>query len=365
MSQQWKPATPTRPAAPPRPAGPPGAWQSAKPTQAKAPPLGAHRQRTPYYPQIAQQRSAYALTADDLREFLTKVQEAPSGLKRLATDNRDQAVYRLEKLDPHHRFGEMMFKLLNFWHEHYRTAEPHFFVWVDMLTPDDVAYVCGQGFDELWARDQKGIRFVTDRVREQFRVVPVGGRACTRGSGTDPLPLTTSHARTAIGTEGAYLWVLDRWNGLYTAASELGRTHHSSFSHGRAIRGAGEWQVVNGQIRIVTGKTGHYRMPVEHLVHSLVWMRDSMRLDMRMARVEMYENRIHESHVVRIPVDDFLGQPRLQQQYSLFSTKRVVDGEAIQREMSQSNYGIGSASPRASVRIGSGGGGGGGGGGYN
>lgn len=338
MSQPWKPgAAPGRPAPTPAPAG--GQWQRATPSGPPVQP-GAHRQDAPDTPRLAHTRDVYQMTAVDMRAYMVRQNPARDGLKKLA-DHDGLAVYRLEKLDPKHRFGDLLMQLLLHWDPMHvanppAATAPYFFRWLDTLTPLDVERICGPDYAQLWV-ESPGVTYATNRVRERFRVRVDGGRVRVRGRQDAPELLTTTAAQTAMGTDGSYLWVLDRWNGLYTDESRVGETHHSTFARGRAIRGAGEWRVEAGRVRLITGKTGHYRVPVEHFVDALRLMRDHLHVDLRDACVVAYRNAGGTSYEHHVPVNAYLGIGQLQQRFALFSDGPVV---AAARPMARHSYGL-------------------------
>lgn len=339
MSQPWKPGA-VRPQ--PAPAPTPGQWQRATPS---APPVrpGGHRQDAPDTPQLAHTRDAYHMTVADMRAYMVRRNPAREGLKKLA-DRDNLAVYRLEKLDPKHRFGDMLMMLLLHWDPgdnvpHAPSAtSPYFFRWLDTLSPLDVERIGNDAFfAQLWV-ESPGVTYATNRVRERFRVHVNGGRVQVRGRQETLELLTTTAAQTAMGTDGSYLWVLDRWNGLYTDESKVGETHHSTFARGRAIRGAGEWRVEAGRVQLITGKTGHYRVPVEQFVDALRLMRDHLHIDLHGAAVAVYRNDGATSYLHRVPVNAYLGVGQLQQRFALFpGSDRVVDAPQPMRSHS---YGL-------------------------
>jgi hypothetical protein len=44
---------------------------------------------------------------------------------------------------------------------------------------------------------------------------------------------------------------------------------HNGFVGGHAVLGAGEWQVENGQLKIINGKSGHYQPGYEQMINTL------------------------------------------------------------------------------------------------
>ncbi|TWU57656.1 hypothetical protein [Rubripirellula reticaptiva] len=54
---------------------------------------------------------------------------------------------------------------------------------------------------------------------------------------------------------------------FYTGSHIIGQFHHSSFLRGNSVKGAGEWMVKNGTLKIITSKSGHYRPQKIHFIN--------------------------------------------------------------------------------------------------
>lgn len=50
---------------------------------------------------------------------------------------------------------------------------------------------------------------------------------------------------------------------------KVGKFQHSSFLSGDKVAGAGEWQVQDGIIKKISGRSGHYKPGLEHLRSAL------------------------------------------------------------------------------------------------
>ena len=252
-------------------------------------------------------RKAYLMTALEIDDYLRQAKVAPLGLKKLAG-----AAYRLEKLDPKHRFGDMLFRLWQIYLHDADASWPPFFAWVDTLTADQARNYLGEQLFQAW-QSGVGVTYASDLFRVRYRVIVNAGRISWRGEADYPTLLTTKGS-SAMGTKSAYLWILDRTDEAYTDKSEYGVTHHSTFARGRAIRGAGEWQVEDGRVKLITGKTGHYRVGTDLFVEALRILRDRKGIDMSAAQVLVYENTKEQS----FGVNDYLANRSLQTSHMLF-----------------------------------------------
>jgi hypothetical protein len=62
-----------------------------------------------------------------------------------------------------------------------------------------------------------------------------------------------------IFSEGRAIWVMDEDGNLYASTEqEAGKFHHSSFLGGEPVAGAGEIEVENGEIKVISDHSGHY-----------------------------------------------------------------------------------------------------------
>ncbi len=82
-------------------------------------------------------------------------------------------------------------------------------------------------------------------------------------------PFDTTAASTHWSGGGRAMFVMDRHGNFYASVDhEVGRLHHSSFLGGNPVAGAGELEVRDGVVRVVTRKSGHYMPTPEMLVAS-------------------------------------------------------------------------------------------------
>jgi hypothetical protein len=226
----------------------------------------------------------------------------------IAAVDRAAPAYGLELLDPRHRFGDLLHPLFALWVQAADPALPGFFAWVDALAlemPDGAALFgddtlrgafaeLGVEIDrerahmlaELWTESAQASGVdVVQRVR--YRVTVSGGLVTWCGRSHAPEPLDTG-ASAASGD--GYLWVLDRWNQLYTAARVPGRSYHALPALGRGVRAAGEWVVAGGRVLEVRGRTEHYRTPMRHYVAALRTMRSVLHIPLHEAVAGVFKN---------------------------------------------------------------------------
>jgi hypothetical protein len=203
---------------------------------------------------------------------------------------------RLEKIDPKHRMGEALVALFD-WCEAYPMlhATP-FFPWVDGLRDDELKVAWLWHNSKLTPDDLRdrleafkfGVAYMTPQEAESYRATTDrGGMIQWRGQ-----PLNTLGSQTAHGGQGAYIWVLDRANAVYTAPHSLGRLHHSSFKAGHAVKAAGEWVVENGQLVSIAALSGHYKTPAESFIAALRILRDQVSVNIFTASVSLWKPKV-------------------------------------------------------------------------
>ncbi len=88
-------------------------------------------------------------------------------------------------------------------------------------------------------------------------------------------PFDTTHARTLWTPDGGRaIFVMDADGHLYSSPDHiLGRFHHSSFLAGQPVAGAGEIQVIQGRVQLLSDHSTHYR-PARRFTRQVV---DSLR----------------------------------------------------------------------------------------
>ncbi len=70
---------------------------------------------------------------------------------------------------------------------------------------------------------------------------------------------TTSAATVHAGGHGKAIFVMDEYGNFYASKTHTrGEFHHSSLLEGKPVAAAGEMQVVNGELKLITDQSGHY-----------------------------------------------------------------------------------------------------------
>ncbi|MFI7004421.1 hypothetical protein [Nocardia sp. NPDC050175] len=69
---------------------------------------------------------------------------------------------------------------------------------------------------------------------------------------------TTQIASAREGGDARAIFVMDEFGNLYAGDQELGSLHHSSFLGGRTVTGAGEIEVRDGRLVVLSDRSGHY-----------------------------------------------------------------------------------------------------------
>ncbi|WP_063041143.1 WXG100-like domain-containing protein [Nocardia grenadensis] len=85
----------------------------------------------------------------------------------------------------------------------------------------------------------------------------------------------TRSGRSVWGGGGRAIFVMDRAGNLYASNyHEAGLFHHSSFLAGGPVAAAGELVVINGQLRLLTDSSGHYRPSRAYTLQAVGYLRN-------------------------------------------------------------------------------------------
>jgi hypothetical protein len=204
---------------------------------------------------------------------------------------RVDATYMLEKSDPKHRMGSYLY-LLN---EEFaklpseRRQKMQFFSWVDAINVMDFKRIISKGLPDLapnklgwWVERlqtfQQGVKYKDDtNLRDKYLVKVEAGLLKRRGKvsngkwvDTGKLePLSTSDSTSHWSGGGWAIWVESTNKTFYTNRMKMLKFQHTSFLSGSDVRGAGEWYVVGGKLRQISGRSGHYQPTLDHLLQAL------------------------------------------------------------------------------------------------
>jgi hypothetical protein len=90
-------------------------------------------------------------------------------------------------------------------------------------------------------------------------------------------------ARVRYWSENSLIWVCAPGLGnsatFYSHIGKMKRFHHSSFTAGQPVLGAGEWVVENGHLKAISANSGHYQPTIDHLRQSILHMREALHDD--------------------------------------------------------------------------------------
>ncbi len=202
----------------------------------------------------------------------------------------------LEALDPKHRMGDC----LRAAREEYKAQTPPqfhsklslFFMWIDGFCRDEpdlalqlmvkrMGEPCRQmctDFVRAGVAYKEGIA-----QRKPYLLTFQGGKLYRGGELFD-----TAACETAHSGPGWAIYVVSPRGQWYAGTHRVGAFHHSSFLAGRPVLAAGEMQVANGVLKVLTAKSGHYQPSMEQFVNGLKTLkRAGISLDR--CEVEVYE----------------------------------------------------------------------------
>lgn len=81
--------------------------------------------------------------------------------------------------------------------------------------------------------------------------------------------LDTSKMVTAFAGPGWGIYVMSAKGNFHVSCHSVGHRHHSSLLNGGMVAGAGELRVINGRLKAITNKSGHYAPRPIHFVQVL------------------------------------------------------------------------------------------------
>ena len=115
------------------------------------------------------------------------------------------------------------------------------------------------------------VTYVNEQDRKNYELI--GGSTLKQGT-PDPEPFDTSAMFSKHSGAGFGIYVMSPNGELYSNPHKVGLFHHSSFLAGLPTAGAGELKVIDGTLKYITNKSGHYQPGDEHLVQTLMELRD-------------------------------------------------------------------------------------------
>ncbi|MEM1264477.1 MAG: hypothetical protein AAGI50_00505 [Pseudomonadota bacterium] len=179
-----------------------------------------------------------------------------SGPDRLLSLNADRA-YWLERVDPHHRLGEVLGQLYPAWIRDRRAIQTKQSFW--SFVGEDAVCGIGLGVDyQVQYCDASG-----SDDRKYLEVKWKNGKLY------DYLddPYCTEIFSTHWSGNGWAIFVADLQGRMYAYEHVVGQRHHSIFTSGAAVTAAGELVCENGIVRVITAKSGHYKPSPELMLN--------------------------------------------------------------------------------------------------
>jgi len=119
-------------------------------------------------------------------------------------------------------------------------------------------------------KEQHRVKYMGQKARRAYRVRIDNGvlRDGVTGEPADTRAMSSKFAGPGYG-----IFVLSPLGRLYVGQAKMGAIHHSSFLAGRDIAGAGEMKIVDGELKDITNKSGHYTPEYDHLRQTLKRLR--------------------------------------------------------------------------------------------
>jgi len=109
-----------------------------------------------------------------------------------------------------------------------------------------------------------GVKYLDRAGRKNYRLHFAHGAATLNGK-----PFETKLMRTVFSGAGFAIWVQSPKDNFYAANHVKGHFHHSSFLAGGAVKCGGEIVAVNGKIKLISAKSGHYQPSKIHFANAV------------------------------------------------------------------------------------------------
>lgn len=224
--------------------------------------------------------------------------------------------YRLERQDKKHRMGDLLGILYLAYKN--RSVNEEFFTWLNGLSYFEVCHLLSAQLRPSVVREVaptflRSVQYMDAATRAHCRVLVKRNRLTWRRGLLDTLEQGIS---TIFSGKGWGIWVMDPQDNVYCGSHVKGSLQHSSFLAGGNVKGAGEWQVVKGEVVYITGKSGHYRCDLDQLADAMRTMQ-SQGLSFARAKVIVWR---YNGEATELDPQPFMNDPRLRTDYKAIGT---------------------------------------------
>lgn len=212
----------------------------------------------------------------------------------------------IEKVDPKHRAAWLLKKAIEVYNE--KKPAEGLFEWLDSLPEFERIVVMrgGSANNDILKPSElpqflKGVKYLDDAARPSYAVSIERGRLLKGDVPYDTRDETTVHS----GVGWAVFVQSPKTKTFYTGSHAKGQFHHSSFLAGEPVMSAGEWKVTDGQLKLITSKSGHYKPDIEDMIAALESLR-AVQVDLSAAQIGVCKGGAAQW----VPVNTFLNDPK-------------------------------------------------------
>lgn len=257
--------------------------------------------------------------SDDAGEFFEEMDDEEIERPQQRKLHED---YKMEKKDPTHRMGDLMTAAEVIYDEarsgkrrdEYNARGQNFLPWLDNV-PEWQRVVMIKETLKMFDKNKSegvtpsmvkafisGVKYLDKAGRKNYQIDAHGARLWKGDTAFD-----TGKLQTAFSGLGFAIWVLSLKDRFYAGSHKVGQFHHSSFLSGKKVLAAGEMVVSGGKLRLLTGKSGHYKPKLEHLAYA-VEILGKQSIDLSSFRVQVWKTR--HTDPVAPTAQEFIGDYR-------------------------------------------------------
>ena len=235
------------------------------------------------------------------------------GMNHGAASTLKDKKYHLEALDPKHRMGDMLEMMYKKFDENltkqgadaYARKLSVFFAWLDEachICPDKVREVLGKmpaAMKENFI--SAGVVYLPAGQRMKHHLDIHSDKLYQENQLFD-----TTALKTHFSGKGWAIYVVSPSGNWYAGSHIVGEFHHSSFLSGKPVLSAGEMKVENGELKVITAKSGHYKPSKEQFIAGL---RDLGAKGMDLEKINVNVYAVGNPAMQQVPANVFLASP--------------------------------------------------------